>query len=216
MSEIFCDYLMGSKVTVVTDNNPLCYILKTAKLDATCHRWLASLSLFDFELRYKKGSTHTDADALSRRPHDPPEEDDNYQKTMEQVAFWVEKAKAFDTDFEAVSTDSVRAVLQAHKVSRRVHSCHQGVNGDRVDNPIRHVMEDDDNFIPAVEQIAKDPSLIPDDVLEPKGQELDSISRSEWRKLQLADKNVGLVIQSLVQKTQLVASVRKSGDERVC
>ena len=35
MTDKFHDYIVGSKVTVVTDNNPLCYILKNAKLDAT-------------------------------------------------------------------------------------------------------------------------------------------------------------------------------------
>lgn len=69
MTEKFSDYLLGTRVTVVTDNNPLCYVLKNAKLDATGHRWLSSLSLYDFQLRYKKGSLHTDADLLSRRPH---------------------------------------------------------------------------------------------------------------------------------------------------
>ena len=73
MTEKFKDYLLGCKVTVVTDNNPLCYILKNAKLDATSHRWLASLSVFDFDLKYKKGCLHQDADGLSRRRQPPPE-----------------------------------------------------------------------------------------------------------------------------------------------
>ena len=47
MTDKFHDYILGSKVTVVTDNNPLCYILKNAKLDATSHRWLAALSVYD-------------------------------------------------------------------------------------------------------------------------------------------------------------------------
>ncbi|KAL8567370.1 hypothetical protein ACOMHN_001758 [Nucella lapillus] len=34
MSDKFSDYLLGSTVTVVTDNNPLCYILKNAKIHA--------------------------------------------------------------------------------------------------------------------------------------------------------------------------------------
>jgi hypothetical protein len=35
LSEKFHDYVYGSHVTIITDNNPLCYILKNAKLDAT-------------------------------------------------------------------------------------------------------------------------------------------------------------------------------------
>ena len=40
VTEKFGDYLYGSKFTVWTDNNPLTYVLTTANLDATGHRWL--------------------------------------------------------------------------------------------------------------------------------------------------------------------------------
>ncbi len=42
------DYLYGAKFQVQTDNNPLTYVLTTAKLDAVGHRWLAALSVYDF------------------------------------------------------------------------------------------------------------------------------------------------------------------------
>ena len=64
----FHDYLYGSKFTVRTDNNPLTYVLTTAKLDATGHRWLAALSSYDFSLVYRSGKKNADADALSRLP----------------------------------------------------------------------------------------------------------------------------------------------------
>ena len=40
----FHDDLYGHRFVVVTDNNPLTYVLTTAKLDAVGHRWLAELS----------------------------------------------------------------------------------------------------------------------------------------------------------------------------
>ena len=49
-----------------TDKNPLTYILTTAKLDATGHRWVAALSNYTFSISYKPGRNNTDADALSR------------------------------------------------------------------------------------------------------------------------------------------------------
>ena len=67
----FKDYLYGSKFTVFTDNNPLTYVLSTAKLDATGHRWLAALAIFDFGIKYKPGVSNVDADSLSRLPHSP-------------------------------------------------------------------------------------------------------------------------------------------------
>lgn len=62
----FHDYLYGAKFTVRTDNNPLTYVLTTARLNATGHRWLAALSTYDFNIRYKPGRENIDADLLSR------------------------------------------------------------------------------------------------------------------------------------------------------
>ena len=53
---------------VRTDNNPLTYVLTTAKLDSTGHRWLAALSSYNFQLQYRSGRKNQDADALSRLP----------------------------------------------------------------------------------------------------------------------------------------------------
>ena len=52
------------------NNNPLTYVLTSAKLDATGHRWLASLGTYNFQLKYKSGKTNGDADGLSRRPQE--------------------------------------------------------------------------------------------------------------------------------------------------
>ena len=44
------------------------YILTTAKLDATGHRWVAALAAYNFTLNYRPGKANIDADALSRIP----------------------------------------------------------------------------------------------------------------------------------------------------
>ena len=63
----FKDYLLGSKFTVFTDNNPLCYI-KSSKLGAAQIRWLSKLALYDFDIVYRTGKSNLIADALSRCP----------------------------------------------------------------------------------------------------------------------------------------------------
>jgi transposase InsO family protein len=68
ITEKFHEYLYGSRFTVLTDNNPLTYVLTKAKLDATGHRWLASLSAYNFNIKYRPGTSNADADALSRLP----------------------------------------------------------------------------------------------------------------------------------------------------
>ena len=68
VTEKFKDYLSGQKFTVLTDNNPLTYVLSSAQLDATGHRWVAALAAFDFDLKYRPGKHGADADGLSRLP----------------------------------------------------------------------------------------------------------------------------------------------------
>ncbi|CAB3993509.1 Hypothetical predicted protein [Paramuricea clavata] len=63
----FRDYLYyASEFTVYTDNNPLTYILSSAKLNATGLRWVGELADFNFTIKYRPGKVNTDADALSR------------------------------------------------------------------------------------------------------------------------------------------------------
>ena len=51
-----------------TDNNPLTYILTSAKLDATSHHWLAALASYNFDIVYRSGINNADADGLSKLP----------------------------------------------------------------------------------------------------------------------------------------------------
>ena len=71
--EHFRDYLYyANSFTVYTDwyarFNPLTYVLSTAKLNATTHRWVAELADFKFVIKYRPGKANIDADALSRIP----------------------------------------------------------------------------------------------------------------------------------------------------
>ena len=63
------DYLYySSSFVVYTDNNPLTYVLSSAKLNATGLRWIGELVDLNFTIRYRPGKTNTDADTLSRMP----------------------------------------------------------------------------------------------------------------------------------------------------
>ncbi|KAL2102455.1 hypothetical protein ACEWY4_001623 [Coilia grayii] len=74
------DYLYGATFEVRTDNNPLTYITKSARLDATGHRWLSALTTYNFSLKYRPGRQNLDADALSRRPHLSLSPEDEWQE----------------------------------------------------------------------------------------------------------------------------------------
>ena len=60
-------YLLGSKFTVFTDNNPHCYI-RSSKLGAAQIRWLSKLALYDFDIVYCTRKSNLVTDTLSRRP----------------------------------------------------------------------------------------------------------------------------------------------------
>ena len=76
--EKFRDYLFyAPHFTIYTDNNPLTYVMSTAKLNAVGHRWVGELSEFRFNIKYRPGKSNIDADTLSRIPLDI----DNYVTT---------------------------------------------------------------------------------------------------------------------------------------
>ena len=62
----FHEYLYGLTFDVYMDNNPLTYMLTTAKLDTDSHCWVASLANYNFQLCYQARKTNIDADALLR------------------------------------------------------------------------------------------------------------------------------------------------------
>ena len=69
ITDRFKDLLYGNKFEVIMDTNPLTYVLSSAKLDATGHRWLSALATFDFSIKYRPGKNNNDADGLSRIPY---------------------------------------------------------------------------------------------------------------------------------------------------
>ena len=64
--EQFREYLQYQPFTMLTDNNPLTYILKTPNLDALGHQWVAALASYNMTIKYLKGSDNKVADALSQ------------------------------------------------------------------------------------------------------------------------------------------------------
>ena len=101
----FKDYLLGSRFTVYTDNNPLVYV-KTSKLGAAQIRWLSELALFDFDIVYRTGRTNRVADALSQRPKDPNSSDESSDSDSE--------------DYETISYGTVCTILNQQLKSSKI------------------------------------------------------------------------------------------------
>ena len=105
VTEKFHEYLYGNTFEVITDNNPLTYVLTTAKLDATGQRWIASLSDYNFTIRYRSGSRNADADGLSRRQECETEERTLFPDVIKAVSMSVSVDCPF-IDSVYVSDDS--------------------------------------------------------------------------------------------------------------
>lgn len=116
ITDKFHDYLYGNTFTVVTDNNPLTYLLTSAKLDAASYRWLAALSTYTFDIKYRAGRQNLDADGLSRRPHGALVEDVASQEECQRI----EKFKSHllssvrDDEPQLLLADTVTATCQRH------------------------------------------------------------------------------------------------------
>lgn len=116
VTEKFFDYLYGAKFTVVTDNNPLTYVLTSAKLEAAGHRWLAALSSFDFNIQYRAGRKNQDADSLSRRPHPHDEYQPDFTSQDEDNRIQRFLAQFLQDDRGAdFPSEAVKAVCQRHQ-----------------------------------------------------------------------------------------------------
>ena len=96
----FHEYLYGSTFTVYTDNNPLTYILTTAKLDATGQRWVAALAPYQFTLKYRSGKLNIDADALSRIAWETDNSTKDTEIDPEGVQALLDKPVIYDAQME--------------------------------------------------------------------------------------------------------------------
>ena len=85
VTDKFHDYLYVAQYEVVTDNNPLTYVLSTAKLDATGHWWVAALANYKFAITYRSGRLNQDTNDLSRQFEGSEREQIIYQDILKAV-----------------------------------------------------------------------------------------------------------------------------------
>ena len=62
-------YLMGRHFQIKTDHYSLKFLLDQAATTPAQQAWIIKMMGYDFKVIYRKGSSNTVADALSRKPH---------------------------------------------------------------------------------------------------------------------------------------------------
>ncbi|GBM78409.1 hypothetical protein AVEN_158378-1 [Araneus ventricosus] len=66
--ELFHHYHYGRKFHLWTDYDSLRWLLNFREPEGQIARWIQRLQEYDFEIQHRKGTSHGNADTLSRRP----------------------------------------------------------------------------------------------------------------------------------------------------
>ena len=112
ITDRFTDYLSyGPPFTVYTDNNPLTYVMTSAKLNATGMRWVAELADYQFTLKYRPGKNGNDADGLSRNPMSIEELERKCTQTCNQGNLSTVMSSPDINNCQVVSIDHLEWVL---------------------------------------------------------------------------------------------------------
>ena len=64
--EYYRQYLLGHKFTIRTDHQALIWLYSLKEPKGRIARWLEKLSAFDFDIEYRAGPKHGNADTMSR------------------------------------------------------------------------------------------------------------------------------------------------------
>ena len=121
VTDRFHEYLYGGSFEVFTDNNPLTYILSSAKLDAVGQRWVASLAPYNFSLHYNPGRRNVVADSLSRIPWANTE-------FMDSMDFSLVKAFVDKGEFNSLAL--IEPELLDERLTVQVHQLVDSLAGD--------------------------------------------------------------------------------------
>lgn len=182
----FSDYLYGANFTVITDSNPLTYLLTSAKLDATSYRWLSSLSTFTFKIQYRAGSKNQDADGLSRRPQAEIPDDLETKKERERIRqFTYHHLTGPSSEVPSIiaSAETVDAICERHQIKQAYH-----------DPDVLHPS------LTLVESLTVDVNALPQEFTQEDAYHfsgLPKLSEEDLRERQRADPEIRIVIQQL-------------------
>jgi transposase InsO family protein len=192
VTEKFKDYLHGGMCKVYTDSNPLTYVMKNAKLDATTQRWCALLANFEFGIFYKPGSLNIAADALSRSHQTQERETSDLQEWANKCAETFEQ----ETQQETIEPNNVNRVLLVASVENN------SSGNSFLDSVIlRDLVKDEDTS-----ELCNQMHVSTNDVIElfqVAGVSVGQLSKESWKKEQLQDEDVAAVYR-LVQSKRIV------------
>lgn len=203
----FSHWLKGNSFTVLTDNNPLTYIMTKPKLDACEQRWVAKLAPYMFDLKHIAGTKNVVADALSRDP---------FAKTVGHRLVSEPYTKLLAESDEVGANgvqDIFRLKVQCHQTKRQKKgSAAQSRPPPLSNNIVRAVLDSHDHWDAAAESRAT--GLIQSvQHLAPPGQDpLPALSLEELCQSQKLDPGISKVMPFLYRQRRPSRRERDSLD----
>ena len=131
--QTFRYYLLGKRFTLVTDHQPLTYLKSIKDPHGRRGRWLMQLEEFDFDIIYRSGKKHINADSLSRMKIDVEFEDNEPDNMF---------IKFVDHLEVPVSLNNVSTNMYSQKLKESQASDHY-VQSLNKDYPLKFVKEKD-------------------------------------------------------------------------
>lgn len=144
-------YLYGRAFTVRTDHAALQWLRRLKEPDGQLARWIAQLDQHEFEIRFRAGRSHGNADSLSRRPCC---NSCRYCRSKERTYSQVERDPSDATSYlsHQASANLCEPSLQ-HKGTSDPAECQSAGLTDVSLGDIREVQEEDEGIGPILQSI---------------------------------------------------------------
>ncbi|KAK3102361.1 hypothetical protein FSP39_010822 [Pinctada imbricata] len=110
----FHSYLYGQEVLLRTDNSAVSWMKNLKRPTGQTARWLEELGTYNLQVIHRPGKSHSNADALSRRPCKSCER----QESINQEAIIQESAEEEKSDIQEPKCDTVRVTSEEMNTSR--------------------------------------------------------------------------------------------------
>ena len=172
------------------DNNPLTYVLSSAKLDAIGQHWVASLAPYNFSLHYNLGRQNVIADSLSRIP---------WKNLFYQDSLDFNVVKAVIDKGEVNTTACIEPDVLEEKLVLQVHQLVDSLAGKMMKQQWKNEQESDSEIVPVLNLVKQNKHL------QYQIQKTDKACSKIWLRfrdnLHLVD---GLLYQKWVYKEEMV------------
>ncbi|KAK3106610.1 hypothetical protein FSP39_023509 [Pinctada imbricata] len=110
----FHSYLYGQEVLLRTDNSAVSWMKNLKRPTGQTARWLEELGTYNLQVIHRPGKSHSNADALSRRPCKSCER----QESINQEAIIQESVEEEKSDIQEPKCDTVRVTSEEMNTSR--------------------------------------------------------------------------------------------------